>query len=64
MSVRVCAWCDWVINNRTQDDWDCPNCGSDEMACPITDTRDWNKMYKEQMEEVFKLLSEPSKDET
>jgi len=60
MSLRVCGKCDWVINNRTYPDEDCPKCGSVEMLSPLDD-RDWNKMYREQKKEIWKQIKEASR---
>ena len=48
MSLRVCAECNWVINNRHSNSYECPKCNSNNMCCPILDKRDWNKMYEKQ----------------
>ena len=57
MSYRVCAKCDYVIDNIIHQKYSCPKCNSEEMCCPIEDTRDWDKMYKEQeyMDHMGKL---------
>ena len=57
MSLRCCAKCDFILNNRFHKE-NCPACGSSEMKCPIEDTRDWNKLYKEQKERERKQLED------
>jgi len=50
MSYRCCAKCDCIINNRIHQEWNCPECDSDEMLSPLDDDRDWDKLYKDRRE--------------
>ena len=59
MSYRVCAKCDYVINNRFNQTNKCSECGSTEMLFPDDDPRDWNRLYKDQQE---KMLAEIRKE--
>jgi len=53
MSYRICADCDYVINNRFWHKDECPICESTEMVDPLEDDRDWDKLYEEQSASMF-----------
>ncbi len=56
MSYRVCANCDYVINNRILTEWNCPSCDGDKMLNPLDDDRNWDELYKMQKAKSLKEL--------
>lgn len=48
MSYRVCANCQYVINNRIYSDDACPMCNSIQMTDPLEDNRSWDDLYESQ----------------
>lgn len=59
MSYRICAECDCVINNTVHHKDECPRCNSLEMCDPVTDTRDWDKLYE--IQKSINLYDPPHK---
>lgn len=48
MSYRVCANCNFVINNSIHQEDECPKCNSKKMKCPIDNDDNWDKLYEKQ----------------
>ena len=63
MSYRVCAECDYVINNRHHSKYNCPKCDSSKMRCPVVDKRNWDRLYFKQESILFKKNEPNTKEE-
>ena len=63
MSLRVCAKCDFVIDNRIHNEEDCPRCKSTDMLCPNDDDRDWGELHLKQLDEMWENAAKLTKCE-
>lgn len=53
MSYRMCDECENIVSNTCWNKDVCPKCGSKDWRSPLDDTRDWDELYKQQMEQLF-----------